>query len=1104
LSTVKVATVLVERRLRVLLAVLGVASLAALGLVGHGSARVPLTGIAFVCLLVAALLVVVEVRRARPGRGAPLERGRPVRGGWSTSSSTRSAGGWKGALVVLGVSALATQTWFVSGTVLAGGDIAPPVGTAWFQRLFEPWVWTGGSLGSPNPYPTQLPWAALDAAVHLLGGDGALAQRLWLSALFVAGALAGYWLLRVLGLRAPAAVAGALVWVFNAYVLTWVGINDVFLAGMILVAGWPAVVLEVARGHWRVRYGLLAFVLSAPLAGYVYSNPPLLGLALAMVVVAVLLAGLLGGRAAARRGALAVAGGLVALVVASAYWLVPSLEVLKTVTGGLRTTVSWGWTERRVSIANGFWLNTAWGWSFKAYYPYAPAYGRLPFSLLKFLVPALAFSALALVEEPSAPVARRRAKLAAAGALVALGLIVLGDGTIPPGSLLFDPLYHLPYGWLLQDPGRFLMAAALGYGVLSAVAVECGGERLTRWVQRQGERVRLCARAAVGRQWQWLPTAVIAVVVPAVAVVSVFPMAGGIFVPGEGKNLPVTHVRVPGYWESLASFVNRDSPTSTIVILPPDDFYQMPYTWYYGNDGFIPDLLAARVVDPTSSGYTPSSEELMESVDQVAGALLSHRWRAASEILRAIGATDVLVRGDIEANLRGRDIVSPARLIAALRIDPLVHLAHRSGPLWLFSLERSSASMPRPGVTVNSSRPDLAVLTDLPAGARLVTGKPVAGIPSVLQPPPTTTWRLVGDRLEHSVDEPAGWRYRVVTLPSLDPNSVSRAGQPTRGAFIVSSRPIADGGHQVELAISVGPTLLRDGDFSKGLWGPVGNCDNFPGFASVADLHAEVIADAGPGGSNALGLSARADRACEAQMLAWRGGPVLVSLFYRTVEGGAASLCVWQVGPGGCSADDPPLSTKPGWHYLQFRVVAEKGTSKLMLFLYATPTALHLLTLDEYADVSVHSLPKIGEPVLIGGPMRSPVSSSVRLELSTQGFFSAWTGPPGSTHVLVDGLRNGWLLSGVLSASDRAPRYRPARAFRTAEETSGVGVALLVLGVLLAPILDRRRRKVRRRRAGPRDGASGGECLRGVAAPAEELVGVGAAPPGEETRVGEE
>ena len=84
-----------------------------------------------------------------------------------------------------------------------------------------------------------------------------------------------------------------------------------------------------------------------------------------------------------------------------------------------------------------------------------------------------------------------------------------------------------------------------------------------------------------------------------------FPLMTGAIAPVHRPVLPSTRVSVPAYWTAMASYLNGSAPPGNLLVLPEDDFYQMPYTWgYYGADGFIRDLIARNVVDPVAQGYT--------------------------------------------------------------------------------------------------------------------------------------------------------------------------------------------------------------------------------------------------------------------------------------------------------------------------------------------------------------------------------------------------------------------------------------------------------------------------------------------------------------------
>ncbi len=385
--------------------------------------------------------------------------------------------------------------------------MSPVVGTAWLGRLFAPWSWSGSDLGGPAADETSLPFAAVYWLVHALGGSPALAERIWYTALFVGAAAACYLLLRTLRVGPPGSTLGALAYVFNAHVVT-VGTNPVYLAAMVLLAGLPAVVLTTASGRWALRRGVLVLGASAPLLGYVSLNPPLVVMIGALLASMPLLAGWLDGRAAARRAIRTLALGAPFLVLASSYWLVPTVLQLKIeATSTLANPLSWTWTEGRATLANGFWLNNSWGWKYAAYYPYAGVYDKFPLLILKFLLPIMAFGFLALARFPRAiGVTARRARLGVAASATALFLVLLSTGTRLPGAPVFDLLYKMPLGWLLREPGRFLLLGGLAYSVLLALTTESASEKVSstepstvwRWrsaLQRPGLRLAAVSAA---------------------------------------------------------------------------------------------------------------------------------------------------------------------------------------------------------------------------------------------------------------------------------------------------------------------------------------------------------------------------------------------------------------------------------------------------------------------------------------------------------------------------------------------------------------------------------------------------------------------------------
>jgi glycosyltransferase involved in cell wall biosynthesis/O-antigen/teichoic acid export membrane protein len=1022
-----------------------------------------LVGAAFLALLAATLIGGIEGWSTRGGRHSQLRApARPVAPGTGTWPSRIG-------LAVVGlVTVIAAQSWFDPGRLLAGGDMSPVVGTAWLGRLFAPWSWSGSNLGGPAADEGQVPLAAVYWLVHALGGSPALAEEIWYTGLFGCAAAACYLLLRALRVGPAGSTIGALAYVFNTHVVD-IATNPVFLAAMVLLAGLPAVVVTTASGRWPVRRGILLLGASAPLLGYASLNPPLVLMIGVLLASIPLLVGWLDGRAAARRALLTLALGAPLLALVSSYWLVPTVFHLQIdAVSTLANQSSWAWTEGRATLANGFWLNNDWGWEFAEYFPFSGAYGQFPLLILKFLLPITAFGFLALARFPGAiGVTARRARLGIAASAMALFLVLFSTGTRPPGALVFDPLYRLPLGWLLREPGRFLILAGLAYSVLLALTTEAVRERLNtlpgtvwRWrspLQRPG--LRLAAVGAVG----------VTILAPG------FPLMTGAVAPDHRPVLPSAHVSVPAYWPAMASYLNRSASPGNLLVLPEDDFYQMPYTWgYYGVDGFITDLIARHVVNPVAQGYAPAAQELRDAVGLVQQGLLAHDWPSAQRTLTAIGTPLLLVREDVNAAFPDRDIASPAALERALREDKDMRLVRRFGKLELFALRKSisPAGTVTRYATVNSATPDLRDLALLPSGTALISSAMRPGIPAVLQVPPVSQWQRAANELTTSVVEPPGRRYTIELLSAT--GAFTPPGAPfsrprdwltdrvrhrdaqvrrplslgTNPAPLIARAVHRDGQVVEELSYKLGGPLLSDGDFTSGTGSTVHNCAAFPGTASTARLAAHVLPGQGPARRLVLALSAKADSACEVRSVAWRSGALFLSLWVRNVSGGPPRVCLWQMPIAECAAMSPlpPSSALSPWYHYQAVVTPDTGTRRLSLWLYADVYTSGVTTINEYSDVVVRQFPVLLQPVVMATP-QGRERPAPALYTADGSFSPNWTGPPGDQHVEVDGLRNGWL---GLQSTDDPPRFSLSSWYLLSRLAT-----LIAAGLLLALALPR-------------------------------------------------
>jgi hypothetical protein len=163
----------------------------------------------------------------------------------------------------------------------------------------------------------------------------------------------------------------------------------------------------------------------------------------------------------------------------------------------------------------------------------------------------------------------------------------------------------------------------------------------------------------------------------------------------------------------------------------------------------------------------------------------------------------------------------------------------------------------------------------------------------------------------------------------------------------------------------VSTSLVPDGNFEKGEWGPVGNCfDTQP--ATPGDITASIIKGVAPGGLPALQLSAELDSSCETVVLRSHTGSLLLSLLARSMNGATPSLCVWEQPSNTCALIPPITSSSKGWRHYGASFVPVSGTTSLTLFLYANAEASGQPAIIQYADVEATSISGAPNLDLIG------------------------------------------------------------------------------------------------------------------------------------------
>jgi arabinofuranan 3-O-arabinosyltransferase len=935
---------------------------------------------------------------ARPSRASPLRlRARNVR------DLARQHQRVVAYLLPTAIALAAVQTWFHPGTVIAAGDLSPPVapGTEYISH----WNHVVSGAGEPTYLVSQLPYYMMLNAAQSIGISAEVAQRIWISILFAGSAAAGVFLtLSVTPSPLAGGVAGLLL-AFNSYRLVTTS-DPVTLAAFGLAGFLGGILLRAAIAGKSGGRRVAAFALLSTGLSYVSANPPHVLLLLVWLVACTAIAWAAGGFRAFRAawGFLAKAAPFVVLV--NLWWLIPATLTIVSGTFGEQFTPTapgaWAWTQQRASLLNGISLNTAWGWKEAAYYPYAARLDRVPFIQLRFFLPALALVALAA--------ARGRARLVAASfGVVALVGVVIAKGYHPPLSQLNAWLYeHVPDYWLFRDPMKALLLTTLAFSVLGGIAVD----RLIRFRPSLRPAGIVLALALMGG-----------------ALAYVYPLYTGAVIPDHRPTLPSAHVRIPEAWKEAALFMNAQ-PRGRVLVLPAANYYQLGTTWGYYGASFTALAIHDPVIELAPGGYFRPPGSVSELVAATQQSILAGDVRMAVRCLQALGIRYVLLRRDL-VPIGASESVAPApALMGGLSGVPGLRLLRSFGSLQVYGLDGGGRSDVYAAAPVRFAGPsgDVAPALDFTESREALVSDP-AGVNGSLLPGEIAS---PGGKVRVFRSEPSPlWKAWIATQPGrvtlhlTDPVRVSINGAPIShlqpieiGLAADSPSILAIGRNRYFVnpitrhVVRLGLLRVSPGEEFR-VWerqnpsyirmataGRVGDCDRHDRRTpEQAGLSRSVLS---VDGFPTLQLSARDQTACTNFPLKpfKRAAIYQVGFDYRGIDGAAPRACLWEDGPERC-APLPALDPSPGWHRLDATVVPDPKTTNLRLYFYAdgtgngtTITEYRKIVIARFALVEHRPLPAraarpLGEFDLPKGPLplevRSPLRQPDPIRVATAG-----------------------------------------------------------------------------------------------------------------------
>jgi arabinofuranan 3-O-arabinosyltransferase len=926
--------------------------------------------------------------------------------------------------VVVGIGAGVAQTWFHAGRFIASGDLPPFLFDRHRTEYLALWNHGLSGAGGRSLDIASAPLEWWSRGVHGFGGSDMLAQRLLVSLMFAAVGAGCAYFAGAFSTRQSVVAAAGLAGMFNPFLLLSVPAIPV-MAAIAVMGALGGMIVRVGRG---AAIGPWAWAAATVAACLLATNPALLAVVAVWLVATVVVAWAVGEPASLGRVGMFLARAVPLAVGLNAWWLVPWLMTLfggEGIVVTAQTSVrAWSWTHARSSVGNVLTLTSSWAWPHREYFPWAGRLDAPGWSWLRYALPVTALAAPFVTSGR-----RRRASVALLGLVI--GCVFVGKGLHPPfgGANLW--LYdNVPGFWLLREPATKVgLIQVLAYVALGAMAVSALLDRRPRATVTQR---RLLVAVPVA-------AAVAAVAFP-------FPLWTGGVVPDHRPLLPSAHVALPRAWRQAATFLNASGQRGDgkVLVLPLDDYYQMPTTWgYYGADVIAHSLLVAPVLGRLPGGYFSGGTGFESLIDAVERSLLSGDTRAVPRLLQALGVSQVVLRHDLDVSFPDRSFVNPDWLRAPLGRVAGLRLVHALGLLDIYQVDRPVRGLVRSysSVIVGQGGPDaLGATVSLATPAEAVGSVQTSGT-SITVPVPVTV-QIVPGGPEQSV--------------AIDGVNVTDPG--------------------AERELSAGPHTVSRGD--------VRGAPALGSFSSLSDCYrrdARTPDQAGLGvrqTGDLIELRSQAHSACVSAPVR---GPTpglryRVQLDYRTLSGTPARVCLWEEGIRRCAAL-PELTGSTEWRHLDTAVRIDPGTTDAQLFLYADGPAItqyRSLRVEPEAFSTVLLRPRTAvAPPAVRSDSEGPASYRVRVGPATapfvlglaESYSSGWQlkGLPAgtvATHFELDGYANGWRISGRIPdhALDLRAVYEPESAAHAALAVSAATAAGLALVVGVGGLLRLRRR----------------------------------------------
>jgi hypothetical protein len=559
--------------------------------------------------------------------------------------------------------------WLKTDYAIAKGDYFP----FWMKPATTSntdfYLWTSENMGNSNSYPPTLLYGLIWSFFRYLGFTTSSVQFLFLVFFSMGAGLTMYFLSKTVypKLRLSPLISG-IFYMFNFFVLQSmlnIGFAWTYMLLPLLITFLiKSIEATYQQGSKKANKNIIYFAVTSTVTLSLASINPSNVIIILLVLAIIILYYLLLQREQIRSTLLCVLKLALISIPLNFWWAIPTLNYYIWSPSVLNPQVNvadWAWTHSRASFINLFWLNGFWGWR-PEYFTYYYSYSN-PILIVLTFVPFL-LAAVALLFR------RSKSSFNAFIMFFVLIFIFLAKGLHEPFGQLNLLLYtYIPGMTMFREPAsKFTMALVPFLALLV------------------GDSVDHIANIKISK---FKPTnltkTLAAIFFITIFIIAAYPLVTN---PIETKTqqLPFSsYVKIPDYWYQATDWLDNQQGDYKILITPPDDFYQMPYTWrYYGTDQFLERLIQKPIISTYYVYSYKTNPDVTLALQQLQCTIKCNRTTEFKAFLDLLNIKYILQRNDVYYNFTGRNIISPNEMQTFFTQQPYIHLAQEFGQLDIY------------------------------------------------------------------------------------------------------------------------------------------------------------------------------------------------------------------------------------------------------------------------------------------------------------------------------------------------------------------------------------------------------------------------------------